>query len=309
MRFGKIGLFCSVLLLADAGQTLASGSDAPVRQPVPDLILQDQILQQQVKQVHQQLINTIDQIKQIDSRTQKTNSGLQAAEAEQTIRTMTERYTIVYLTLAAALESSTWPALAVEQQKQSDLALRNRLVQEKAQLETKEKQLSRTARTVSDQITKATGVSHRQGAIDNLNLEQLAGLLAWPVPSTKEVSSEYGWRELNGEIEFHGGIDVAAELGDPIHAAADGVVLFAGPAQGFGNWIVIRHESGLMTVYGHMYKTGIQVRPGQKVRQGQPIGRVGAAGESYGPHLHFGVATGFKDGLLETVNPWSFLQR
>ncbi|WP_342663115.1 M23 family metallopeptidase [Gordonia shandongensis] len=101
---------------------------------------------------------------------------------------------------------------------------------------------------------------------------------------------------------FHGGIDLAAPLGTPIHAATDGVVKEAGPAAGFGNWIQIQADDGTITVYGHMASSGVLVHKGQKVTAGDTIGLVGSEGFSTGPHCHFEV---WKDGKKKIdPAPW-----
>ncbi|GAB21736.1 peptidase M23 family protein [Gordonia polyisoprenivorans NBRC 16320 = JCM 10675] len=88
---------------------------------------------------------------------------------------------------------------------------------------------------------------------------------------------------------MHAGLDFAAPLGTPIHAATDGVVLEAGPASGFGNWIQVKAPDGTVTVYGHMYSNGVLVHKGETVKAGQVIGLVGSDGQSTGPHCHFEV--------------------
>jgi Peptidase family M23 len=87
----------------------------------------------------------------------------------------------------------------------------------------------------------------------------------------------------------HPGIDLAAPFGTPIYAAAEGDVLYWGPAQGFGNWIVLQHPGGIQTVYGHMRFDELLIGPTAHVKAGQLIARVGSEGESTGPHLHFEV--------------------
>jgi murein DD-endopeptidase MepM/ murein hydrolase activator NlpD len=87
----------------------------------------------------------------------------------------------------------------------------------------------------------------------------------------------------------HPGVDLAATYGTPIYAAAEGDVLYWGPAQGFGNWIVLQHPGGIQTVYGHMAFNELLVGPTAHVAAGQLIARVGSEGESTGPHLHFEV--------------------
>lgn len=87
----------------------------------------------------------------------------------------------------------------------------------------------------------------------------------------------------------HPGIDLAAPFGTPIYAASEGDVLYWGPAQGFGNWIVLQHPGGIQTVYGHMRFDELLIGPTAHVKAGQLIARVGSEGESTGPHLHFEV--------------------
>ncbi|OZD66489.1 hypothetical protein CH272_06960 [Rhodococcus sp. 05-340-1] len=85
----------------------------------------------------------------------------------------------------------------------------------------------------------------------------------------------------------HSGLDIAAPIGTPIHAAADGTVSDAGPASGFGLWVKVRHDDGTETVYGHV--NDFSVQPGQRVSAGEQIATVGNRGQSTGPHLHFEV--------------------
>lgn len=102
---------------------------------------------------------------------------------------------------------------------------------------------------------------------------------------------------------MHWGIDIAAPIGTPIVAAAAGVVLEAGPASGFGNVVYLQHETGEVTVYGHMSR--ILVEPGQIVDGGELIAEVGNEGYSTGPHVHFEVHVGGKDG--ERIDPQQWL--
>ena len=85
----------------------------------------------------------------------------------------------------------------------------------------------------------------------------------------------------------HRGIDIANNLGTPISAVMDGTVINAGPAQGFGNWVVIRHDGGEVSVYGHMRYYNVSV--GERVTAGQQIAVIGSEGQSTGPHLHFEI--------------------
>lgn len=117
---------------------------------------------------------------------------------------------------------------------------------------------------------------------------------ATPIRGNWTQSSGFGPRSAP-RPGFHAGIDMAAAAGTQIDAAFDGRVRYAGPAQGYGNWIVIDSpgpQGTFASLYGHMYDNGVFVRPGDQVRAGQRIGSVGSNGFSTGPHLHFGLYPG-----------------
>ncbi len=86
---------------------------------------------------------------------------------------------------------------------------------------------------------------------------------------------------------FHTGIDYPAQLGAPVVAARDGIVVTAGVLPGYGNMIEVQHEQGVSTLYAHLSR--ILVDPGKRVTRGTTIGLVGATGDATGPHLHFEV--------------------
>lgn len=94
------------------------------------------------------------------------------------------------------------------------------------------------------------------------------------------------------KLHGHNGIDLGAAIGEPILAAADGEVIISrlGWNGGYGNYVVIQHDNGTQTVYGHASK--LLVDEGQNVTQGQKIALVGSTGESTGPHLHVEVRGG-----------------
>lgn len=102
----------------------------------------------------------------------------------------------------------------------------------------------------------------------------------------------------------HRGLDLAAPMLTPEYAAADGVVLRAGSASGFGLAVYILHDNGDVTVYGHMEK--ILVKAGQYVDAGETIALVGSRGQSTGPHLHFEVYEGGLEG--SRVDPMAWLR-
>jgi murein DD-endopeptidase MepM/ murein hydrolase activator NlpD len=113
-------------------------------------------------------------------------------------------------------------------------------------------------------------------------------LLKTPIDGAR-ITSGFGMRmhPILGYSKMHKGLDFGAATGTPIMAAGDGTVAFAGGKGAYGNYVQIRHDGSYATAYGHMSR--IAVRSGQRVRQGQVIGYVGATGRATGPHLHYEV--------------------
>lgn len=110
------------------------------------------------------------------------------------------------------------------------------------------------------------------------------GSFIWPTPSCYRISSPYGMRW--GRL--HKGIDIPASYGSKIVAAASGKVTKKGwDASGYGNYVIIDHGGGYMTVYAHM--SSVSVKQGATISQGQQVGKIGSTGRSTGPHLHFEI--------------------
>ncbi|WP_211461422.1 M23 family metallopeptidase [Collimonas silvisoli] len=103
------------------------------------------------------------------------------------------------------------------------------------------------------------------------------------------ISSGFSMRvhPILGKWKKHTGVDFAATTGTPIHATADGVIDFAGVESGYGNVVIIKHDSKYSTVYAHMSRFAPTSRKGGKVSQGDVIGYVGMTGWATGPHLHY----------------------
>lgn len=123
----------------------------------------------------------------------------------------------------------------------------------------------------------------------------------WPIGGRGWVTSEFGYRRspFRRVIRFHEGIDVASPRGTPVVSAAKGVVVYAGPHGGLGRTVIIAHEAGVSSVYGHASK--LLVRKGQWIERGTLIARVGSTGRSTGPHLHYEIHV---DGV--PVNPLNY---
>ena len=92
---------------------------------------------------------------------------------------------------------------------------------------------------------------------------------------------------FTGEQGAHNAVDISSAVGQPVRAPADGIVVKAEWANGYGNVIYLSHGYGFSTRYGHL--SGYAVRPGQRVQRGDIIGYVGSTGRSTGPHLHYEV--------------------
>ncbi len=116
------------------------------------------------------------------------------------------------------------------------------------------------------------------------------------------LSSEFGIRKdpFTGRPAFHDGIDLAAKRGTPIHAFRAGVVTYSGWKAGYGRVVIVRHDDGLESVYGHNAENFVE--KGMRVTPETPLARVGSTGRSTGPHLHFEVR---RDG--QPVNPVPYL--
>ncbi|CAM2801014.1 M23 family metallopeptidase [Saccharomonospora xinjiangensis] len=97
----------------------------------------------------------------------------------------------------------------------------------------------------------------------------------------------------------HYGVDIANAIGTPIHSLMSGTVISSGPASGFGLWVRVQHDNGLITVYGHINESLVSV--GQRVEAGQQIATIGNRGQSTGPHLHFEI---IENGVKIDPLPW-----
>jgi len=124
----------------------------------------------------------------------------------------------------------------------------------------------------------------------------------WPVNG--RLLSRYGDRTdpFSGEGSFHTGVDISADQGTPVHAAADGIVYHAEFWGRYGKLVIVDHGNGMRTWYAHLSR--FDVVPGQEIRRGEVLGFSGATGRVTSPHLHFEVRLG-----NSPVNPYPYLTR
>ena len=140
----------------------------------------------------------------------------------------------------------------------------------------------------SDEKAIQAQIDQMKEQLKKQNTVVAAGSYAWPCPSCYIITSNYGYRylELYGYTRLHAGVDIGAQYGAEVTAAAGGTVSIATHGStGYGNYVMLAHADGSVTLYGHMSSLAVSV--GQTVKQGDVIGYVGSTGNSTGPHLHF----------------------
>lgn len=147
-----------------------------------------------------------------------------------------------------------------------------------------------TARNNERRVYRFQPVKGSPGYYDANGVNVVRTLLQTPMdPSKMRVTSKFGRRihPILGYSKHHKGVDFSASTGTPVRAAGDGVVVRASYWGHYGNYIMIKHNNEFSTAYAHLSKMNVKV--GQRVRQNQVIGKVGATGRTTGAHLHYEV--------------------
>ena len=211
-----------------------------------------------------------------------------------------------------------------DQQEASNAALAGKIAQTQAELGAAKHQSASVAKAIADLLQQQpddidaqdmqqdwSQVHDWEQANPNEAFQASAGhsrqfRFIWPIPGGV-ITQPFGPTSLaleppfQGYPHFHTGIDISAPAGTPVLAADDGLVVLVGSSQfGYGNYVVLAHAGGLVTLYGHLQQA--LVKPGQTVSQGQPIGLEGMTGNATGPHCHFELRIG---GM--PVNPAPYL--
>jgi len=142
---------------------------------------------------------------------------------------------------------------------------------------------------------KQTVDSERQLARSDVSVSRgVSDRFGWPTVGVFTSGFGYRWGRI------HSGIDIANDIGTPIKAARSGRIVHAGWYDGYGYAVIIEHDQGYTTLYGHLNE--VIVQSGQSVKNGQTIAYMGSSGNSTGPHLHFEV---WKNGT--PFNPYNVL--
>ena len=192
---------------------------------------------------------------------------------------------------------------------------------EEKELQAEIEQVTKEIQAVENEILRVAAEEAKKNQNNNSAPSYTGGALEWPCPNYKRISSGFGYRgsAATGGVgsSNHKGIDLAASQGSAILAAESGTVITVKNScshdyaknywnrcscgGGYGNYVMISHGGGLVTIYAHC--SSISVAEGQHVSRGQQIGTVGSTGYSTGFHLHFGVTL---NGTY--VNPMNYLQ-
>jgi murein DD-endopeptidase MepM/ murein hydrolase activator NlpD len=123
--------------------------------------------------------------------------------------------------------------------------------------------------------------------VDKRNQLAAATPSIWPTHGWLSSSTGNRTDPFTGEKDFHPGLDISAEKGDPVYSTADGTVISATAAGNYGNLVIIDHGFGIETRYGHL--SAFKVKAGQQVKRGDLLGLVGSTGRATGAHLHYEV--------------------
>ncbi len=168
------------------------------------------------------------------------------------------------------------------------------------QTSTQQAQDARTLTTASILADKQAQQAQQKAAV--ATSLKAADAIPHGFPYYGDISSSFGWRISPWDATktgFHPGIDILADVGTPVKATADGIILTAGWSDSFGRVIRIQHAGGLVTLYGH--NSRLLVGYGDAVQRGQVIAYSGNTGMSTGPHIHYGI---YRDGVA--VNPLKY---
>ncbi len=165
------------------------------------------------------------------------------------------------------------------------------IYQDKSELLAETKANARKYRAIAEEEERESSRIAAELAAASQGGGHYNGVMGWPVPSSYNVTSPYGYRihPIFHTRKLHTGVDIGAGSGSAIMAAGDGQVIYAGYRGGYGNTVMIDHGDGVVTLYAHQQSGGIRVSDGQRVAKGDRIGTVGSTGFSTGPHLHFEV--------------------
>lgn len=232
-------------------------------------------------------------------------------EVESQKQVLTTEYAQLEQLRGQAQEKQT-SVEALLTQKNEEVAKQNQLIaQTKSLAEQYQEQIAYQDQVIAQLEAKVLeAVKQQEQALSDLNdmvkqtenAGSVSGVFVWPCPSSTRITSEYGYRihPIYGDQRFHNGIDIGASMGAQILATCAGTVIGAGYNSSMGNYVMLDHGSGLVSIY--MHASVLKVSSGDHVETGEVIALVGSTGNSTGPHLHFTMRL---NGSY--VSPWDYV--
>ena len=223
-----------------------------------------------------ELITNAELVRRIfDSDSQLIN---QISEQYDEVNTKKEELVDLQTTLQDQTDELVTAKSALDADKKSLSTLKQQVDKNNATLEAQIDALNKIADDLKAEIIKLQSSGKYAG-----------GTMCWPAASSSYITSPFGYRihPILGYYKFHTGIDIGARYGTKILAANSGTVITAAYNDGYGNYVMVDHGGGIVTLYAH--SSQLLVKKGDKVLRGQAIALVGSTGMSTGAHLHFEV--------------------
>ncbi|MGB5824225.1 MAG: peptidoglycan DD-metalloendopeptidase family protein [Proteocatella sp.] len=249
------------------------------------------------------LLSNVNNIKRIVNHDKELLAKLEADKKKQEEQKKSLEASKVKMTQIQAQVKSEQQVMAANMSAQ--YTEKHKIAQDIDQLKLQEEELQRESSAIEKEIlrlmpktTSKTTNTTKGTAPKNYS----GGSMHWPLAVKGTITSTYGSRRdpKTGANSFHQGLDIAAPRGTAVYAASDGVVIFSGYKNSYGNVVMINHGGGIVTVYAH--NSSLVAKRGATVKRGQLISKVGSTGYSTGNHLHFEVR---QNG--STVNPKNYV--
>jgi murein DD-endopeptidase MepM/ murein hydrolase activator NlpD len=241
---------------------------------ISDMLEENRNLKQNINELYS---TTVEQNKLLDSRSQEIERlQNESAAFKEVVNDKIEEFTEKFNQITDEYLEERTQKISRSGER-NETAFTNDMRDLKASLDSLTQLYSRSGRPNADLETAEAKISEFMETVPNL----------WPVSGT--ITDEFGNRKdpFTKKTKFHTGLDIGADYGKSIKAAAGGKVISVGYTYGTGNTVKISHGNGIVTLYGHCSK--ILVKEGQTVSKGEVIAKVGSSGRSTGPHLHLEV--------------------
>lgn len=231
----------------------------------------------------------IEKQKQIEDLVEQINTKKEEVEALKQIATIKKDELESTIEQKTALNNQIESDKDLLEQQLTQLQQTNADIEQMIQEEiARQEEEARQEAARQEELAKQQALDS-QNSSSNSSSSGTSGSLMWP-SDTSYITSSFGYRThpISGEpTKLHTGVDVGCATGSSVYSAESGKVLTSGWVSGYGNCVIILHDNGLQTLYGHLSQPVVSV--GERVSRGQLIAYSGNSGNSTGPHLHFEV--------------------